>query len=92
MVLGEGIDQPPDHSLVLCAMFARFPLEELDASFAERDSYFDTFVPKDESSGRGREVRNYSQLTDGLVAVFYFLDHRFACSRREITEHLDGQF
>jgi hypothetical protein len=51
MMLGIGIEQPPNHALVLRVMFAGFSLEELDASLAQRDGYFDPFVPKDEFLG-----------------------------------------
>jgi hypothetical protein len=48
MMLGIGVEQSPNHALILCMMFAGFPLEKLDASLAQRDGHFDSFLPKDE--------------------------------------------
>jgi hypothetical protein len=47
MMLRIGIEQPPDHVLVLGMMFPRLTLEELDTSLAQRNRDLDAFVPKD---------------------------------------------
>jgi hypothetical protein len=60
MMLGIGVEQPPDHALVLRMMLAGFPLEEIDASLAQRDGHFDSFLPKDEFLGASQEIRNDS--------------------------------
>lgn len=78
-MLGIGIEQPPDHALVLGVMFAGFSLEVLDASLAQRNGHFDSFVPKDEFFWPRQEIRNDSKVSEKFVRVFYFLVHRFAC-------------
>lgn len=42
------VDEPPNYALVLHVMFPSLPLEKLDAPLAQRDGYFDSFIPKDE--------------------------------------------
>jgi hypothetical protein len=79
MMLRIGIEQPPDHALVLRVMFPSFALEELDASLAQRDGDLDAFVPKDEFVGRRKEVRNDSEVAEGFGCVLDFLAHIFAC-------------
>lgn len=79
MTLRIGIEQPPDHTLVLRVMFPRFILEELDALFAQRDRDFNTFVPKNEFLRARQEVRNDLEVAEGFVRVFDFLAHKFSC-------------
>ena len=78
MMLGIGVEQPPDHALVLSVMFPGLPLEELDASLAQGDGHFDPFVPKDEFLGARKEVRNDPEVSEGFVRVLDFRAHRFA--------------
>lgn len=76
---GIGIEQSPDHALVLGVMFTGFPLKVLDASLAQGDSHFDSFVPKDELFGSRQKIRNNSgadawtphQLLDDLAMSFH---------------------
>lgn len=79
MVLCIGIEQPADHALVLCMMFLRLALEELDASLAQRNGDLDAFVPKYQFFGPGKEIRNDPEVSEGFVGVFDFLAHRCAC-------------
>ena len=81
MVLCIGIEQPADHALVLCVVFPRLTLEELNASLAQRNGDFDAFVPKNQFFGPGKEVRNDPEVSEGFVGVFDFLAHRCACLR-----------
>lgn len=74
-----GVEQPPDHALVLSVMFPSLALEELDASLAQRDGDFDSFVPKDEFLRTRKEVRNDLEVSEGFVCVLDFLAHIFAC-------------
>ena len=60
MMLGIGVEQSPDHSLVLRMMLSSFPFEKLHASLAQRDGHFDSFLPKDEFLGARQEIRNDS--------------------------------
>jgi hypothetical protein len=79
MMLRIGVEQPPDHALVLRVMFPSLTLEELDASLAQRDGDLDAFVPKDQFLGPREEVRNDPEVSEGFVCVLEFLAHRFAC-------------
>lgn len=78
MMLGIGIEQPPDHALVLRVMLPGLPLEELDASLAQGDGHFDPFVTKDEFLRAREEIRNDLEVSEWFVRVFDFLAHRFA--------------
>ena len=78
MVLRIGVEQPPDHALVLRVMFPRLTLEKLDAALAQRDGDFDSFIPKDEFLRAGKDVRNDLEVSEGFVRVLDFLAHRFA--------------
>lgn len=73
-----GVEQPPDHSLVLRVMFARLPLEELNASLAQRNGDFDAFIPKDEVFRSRKEIRNDLHVSERFVGVLDFLAHTFA--------------
>ena len=78
-MLRIGVEQPPDHALVLSVMFPGLALEELDASFAQRDGDFDSCIPKDEFLRSGKEVRNDLEVSEGFVCVLDFLAQKFAC-------------
>ncbi len=79
MMLRIGIEQPPDHALVLGVMFPSLALEKLDASLAQRDGDLDAFVPKDEFLGPRKEVRNDFEVSERFVGVFDSRAHKFAC-------------
>jgi len=79
MVLGISVEQPPDHALVLSVMFPSLTLEELDASLAQRDSDFDSFIPKDEFLRARKEVRNDLEVSQWLVRVLDSFAHTSAC-------------
>jgi hypothetical protein len=79
MMLGIGVEQPPDHALVLSAMFPGLALEEFDASPAQRDRDLDSFIPKDEVLRARKEIRNDFEIPEGFVRVLDFLAHKFAC-------------
>jgi hypothetical protein len=78
MMLRIGIEEPPDHALVLRVMFSRLTLEELDASLAQRDGDFDAFVSKDEFLWARKEVRNDPEVSERFVGILDFLAHRFS--------------
>ena len=79
MMLCIGVEQPPDHALVLSVIFSGLALEELDASLAQRDGDLDAFIPKDEFLRPRKEVRNDLEVSERFVGVFDFLAHTFAC-------------
>lgn len=72
-----GVEQPPDHALVLSTMFSSFALEELNASLAQGDGDLDTFIPKDEFLRPRKEVRNDREVSERFVGVLDFLVHTF---------------
>jgi hypothetical protein len=78
-MLRVGIEQTPNHALVLRVMFAGFSLKILDASLAQRDGHFHSFVTEDKFFRAREEVRNDSQISEGFVRISYSHSHRFAC-------------
>jgi hypothetical protein len=78
-MLRIGIEQPPDHALVLRVMFPSLTLEELDAPLAQCDGNFHAFVPKGEFFRARKEVRNDLEVAEGFVCVLDFPAHIFAC-------------
>jgi hypothetical protein len=58
MVLGVGVEEAPNHALILGVVFARFVFEEVDAPLAEGDRDFDSFLPHDQVLGLWKEIRN----------------------------------
>jgi hypothetical protein len=81
MVLCIGIEQPPDHALVLRMVFLCLTLEEVDASLAQCNGDLDTFVSKDQFFWPRKEVRNDPKISEGFVGVLDFLAHKRACLR-----------
>jgi hypothetical protein len=79
VVLGVGVEQPPNHSLVLRVMLARFGFEEIDAALAQGDRHLDALVAEDEILWRWKEVRNDPQLSQWFVGIPDFLAHKLAC-------------
>ena len=75
MMLCIGVEQPPDHALVLRVMFAGLAFEELDASLAQRDGDLHAFIPKDEVLRSRKDVRNDLEISERFVGVFDFLAH-----------------
>lgn len=78
MMLGIGVEQPPDHALVLGVMFLRLFLKKLDTSLAQGDGYLDPFIPKDKVLGAWEKVRNDPEASEWFVRVLDFRAHRFA--------------
>lgn len=85
MGLRIGIEQPPDHALVLGAMFSSLTLEEVDASLAQRDGDLNAFDTKDEFIGPWKEIRNDPEVSEGFVRVRDVLAPRFACLLGQAT-------
>jgi hypothetical protein len=79
MMLSIGIEQSPDHALVLCVMLAGFSLKVVNASFAQRNSHFDSFIQKDEFFRARQEIGNDLKISERFVCIFYFPVHRVAC-------------
>jgi len=73
-----GVEQTPDHALVLGAMFPRLTLEELDASLAQRNGDLHPLIPKDKILGPRQEIGHDLKVSEGLVRVFDFPVHRWS--------------
>lgn len=78
MMLRIGIEQSPNHTLILGMMFPCLILEEFDTSLAQRDGDLDAFVPKDQIFRPGQEVRNDLDVSERFVGVFDFPAHTCA--------------
>lgn len=88
MVLGIGIQEAPNHALVLRIVFLRLALEELDATLAQRNCDFDSLIPKDKILGPGKEIRNDLEVSERFVRVPNFLVHRlaFRCASSQLQK------
>ena len=88
MNINVGIQQPPNHALILGAVFSGLRLEELDALLAQGDSDLDAFLPKYKVIGRREKIRNYLEIAQRLICVAYFRAHKLpylsASNRRQI--------
>lgn len=89
MVLCVGIQEAPNHALVLRIVLPRLALEELHAALAQRDGHLDALVPKDQVFRTGEEVRNDLEIPEGFVRVPNFLAHRFAflCASNQLRRY-----
>ena len=73
------VEQATDHALVLSVMFPGLTLEELDASPAQCNGDFDSFILKDEFLRARKEIRNDLEVSEGFVRVLDLFAHTFAC-------------
>ena len=78
-MLGIGIKQPPNHSLILRIMLLRLDLEEVNATFAQRDGDLDPFVLKYKILRTGKKVSDDLGVSDWFVRVLDFRAHKFVC-------------
>ena len=78
-MLGIGIEQSPDHPLILCVVSLRFGLEEFDTTLAQGNGDFDPFVLKHKILGAGQKVSDDFGISQRLVCVLDFRAHRFVC-------------
>ena len=80
-----GVEEPPNHSLILRVVLPRLTLEEFDAALAQRDGDLDALISKDEVFRWREEVTNDLQSSERLISVSNFRAHRlpypFASSR-----------
>ena len=58
MMFRIGIEQPPDHALVLRVVLLGLALEKFDAALAQRDRDLDSFVPENQIFRTWKEIRN----------------------------------
>ena len=78
-MLGIGVEQPPNHPLILSLVFLRLGLEEFDTTLAQGDGNFDPFVLKYKILRPGQEISDDLWVSQGFVCIFYFRAHRFVC-------------
>ena len=90
-MLCVGVEQPPDHALVLSVMFPGLALEELDASLAQCAGDHDAFIPKDEFLQPRKKSPAFPSVTasrrDPKLGVL--ID---ACSRLQDISSTEGMF
>lgn len=79
-MLSVGVEQSPDHALVLRVMFASFSLKALNASFPQRGGHFDSLIPKDEFFRARQEIGNDLKVSEGFVRIFHLLGHNESLS------------
>ena len=91
-MLGIGVEQPPNHSLILGVVFLRLDLEKIDATLAQRNSDLDPFVLKNKILRTGKKVSDDPGVSDRFVRIFYFRAHKFVCpfanSLHQICEYI----
>ena len=79
MMLGIGVEQPPNHPLILRVVLLRLGLEEFDTTFAQSDGDFDAFVLEHKILRPGQEISEDFRVSEGFVCVLDFRAHRFVC-------------
>jgi hypothetical protein len=90
-MLSIGVEQTPNHALVLGVMFAGFSPKVLNASLAQRDGHFHSFVTEEKFFRAREEIMNDSQISERFVRVCYSPAHRFSClSASTLLEKLGG--
>ena len=62
MRLHVGVEQPPDHPLVLGLVLSRFQFEKINAALAQRQRYLDARFAKGKIRGRWQKVRHHFDL------------------------------
>src|SRR5712691_12078913 len=86
-MLRIGVEEAPNHPLILRVVLPRLGLEEVDATLAQRDGDLDPFVPEDEILRQRQKVTDDSQGSQRLIRVSDSRAHRssslFAKSRRQ---------
>jgi len=75
MMLGIGIEQSPDHALILRVVFSGLILEEFDTPLAQRNRDLDPFVPKDKLFRAGKNITNDPEVSERFVRVPDFPVH-----------------
>ena len=88
MVLGIGIEQPPNHALVLRVVFLCLALEELDAALAQRDRDLDSFVSKNQVFRMRKKIRNDLEVSEDEWDILYRL--RLQVERDVLVWLVDG--
>ena len=71
-----GVQQSPDHFLVLCVSLFCFTLEEFNAGPTKGDRHLYCIVPKGKLIRRWKKVRDDLDCTYRFIGVFDFLAHR----------------
>lgn len=79
MMLGIGVEQPPNHPLILRVVLLRLGFEEFDTTLAQGDGDLDPFVLKYKFLRPGKKVSYDLGVSEGFVRVFYFRAHKFVC-------------
>ena len=78
-----GIEELPDHSLLLGLVPGRMWLEELDASFAQGNVVFHALIAKREFIGREKKVGHNPVFPQKFIRACGFRGHGspFLCAR-----------
>ena len=76
MMLRIGVEQPPDHALVLGMVPSRFSLEKLDALLAQSKRDLHSLVPKNKVFRARQKVGNDLKASEWFIRVFDFPAHR----------------
>ena len=90
MMLGIGVEQPPNHPLILGVVLLCLDLEEVDATLAQGNGDLDPFVLKYKILRPGKKVSDDLGVSESFVRVLDFRAHKFVCpfasSLRQICE------
>ena len=75
-MLRIGIEEAPNHPLILRVVLPRLALEEVDAALAQRNGDLDPFVPEDEILRQRQKITDDSQSSQRLIRVSDSRAHR----------------
>ena len=78
-MLSIGVEQPPNHSLILGVVLLRLDLEKIDATLAQRNGDLDPFVLKYKILRTRKKVSDDLGVSEVFVRVLDFRAHKFVC-------------
>ncbi len=74
-----GIQQSPDHPLILGVVAESLAPKKIDAPFAKRKRDFDSLLAKRKFLGRREKIGNDTGFAQMFIRVFDFRAHRLLC-------------
>jgi len=84
------VDEASNHLLILCVVFCRFPLEEVDAGFTQSNRDLDVALLECQFLRGRQEVVNYTQIAQRFISVFDFVLHIFSFLFASILRQICG--
>ena len=84
------VDEASDHLLILCVVFCRFPLEEIDAGLTQSNRDLDVALLECQFLRGRQEIVNYTKIAQRFISVFDFVLHIFSSLFASILRQICG--